>query len=161
MCHPMIAIAPTAATPSATGVPHSTADRIAKIAIAAGAASPRSKIAFTMRRHAQYQRDTSFRNAESVRAAATRPDHLLGAVRLVACGGDHDDRQVARPCVTTQTPRECEPRLPRQHPVEQNEVRKRVADLLLSALRVGNRMHREACIFEVHAQQFTNRRLVL
>src|SRR5438477_11907368 len=82
MCQPRIAIAPTAETPSATAIPHNAPDRIASAAIVAGAASPRSKIAFTMRQSSQFQSETSSRYGETIAAAAHGLDHLMHAVRL-------------------------------------------------------------------------------
>src|SRR6266567_4005493 len=82
MCQPRIAIAPTAETPSAAAIPHNAPDRVASAATAVGAASPRSKIAFTMRQSSQFQRSASSWYGETITAAAHGLDHLMNGVRL-------------------------------------------------------------------------------
>jgi hypothetical protein len=80
---------------------------------------------------------------------------------LLAAGGEHDDRQMRGLGSAAQAPAELEAGELRQHPVEEEEVRRALFDQRDRLLAVIGLCHREARGLQIVGQQLLQRQLVL
>ena len=84
--------------------------------------------------------------------------HALG---LLAAGGQHDDRHALGVAAGAQTPAELDAGEAGQHPVEQDEIGRMVAQMQFSVVAARHAVDLEALGLEIVAQQQGERLLVL
>ena len=76
-------------------------------------------------------------------------------------GGEHDDRQLARPFVGAQLLGQRHTGLARQHPIKNQQVRQGGANSRFGLLGATGANYEKTGVLEVDDDQFLDRRLVL